>query len=108
MTTRTTRPREDRPMSASHSAPAEPTAPATAAPASSLDPVVVDLGKKSRKQIRNLKKGKGKLVRDVAAVLDEVRANGGAELAGKELVPIVIVYRRKPKRRGSSWLPLLP
>jgi hypothetical protein len=97
-------------MSASNSASAAPeTTPlATAAPAAGIDPVVVDLGKKSRKQIKNLKKGKGKLVRHVAAVLEEVKANGGAELAGKELVPIVIVYRRKPKRRGSSWLPMLP
>lgn len=73
-----------------------------------IEPVVVDLGKKSRKQIRNLKKGKGKLVHDVAAVIEEVKATGGADLTGKELVPVVIIYSRKRKKRSGSWLPLLP
>jgi hypothetical protein len=86
-----------------------PTAVATA-PATAIDPVVVDLGKKSKKQIRNLKRGKGKLLYDVAAAVEEVKASLGAEAAGKEFVPVVIVYRKKDKRggRGGGWLPFAP
>lgn len=85
-------------------------APSAASPstvsANVTEPVVVDLGKKSKKQIKNLKRGKGKLVADVAAVIEELKAQAGADAAGKEFVPVVIVYRRKEKR-GSGWLPML-
>jgi ribosomal protein L14 len=83
------------------------TSPALAAGYSTISPVVVDLGKKSRKQIRSLKKGKGRLMSDVAAVMEEVKTNLGADAVGKEFVPVVIVYRKKDRRRrGGSWFPL--
>jgi len=80
------------------------TAPPVGTP--TISPIVVDLGKKSRKQIRSLKRGKGKLMNDVAAVMEEVKTNLGADAAGKEFVPVVIVYRKKGKRQGGNWLPL--
>jgi hypothetical protein len=40
---------------------------------------------------------------DVARVLDEVRARS-SELAGKELVPVVIIYRKKPKRKSRGMM----
>ena len=81
------------------------TAPAAGTRANS--PIVVDLGKKSSKQIKSLKQGKGKLMNDVAAVVEEVKINLGQDGAGKEFVPVVVVYRKKAKRRrGSGWLPL--
>jgi hypothetical protein len=97
---RQTREREDATMAA-------PPAPETPTTARSIDPIVVDMGKKSRKQIKNLKRGKGRLVDDVAAVVDEVKANWGSNSAGKEFVPVVIVYRKKSKRGRGSWLPML-
>lgn len=68
-----------------------------------IAPVVVDLGKEKSKALRALKKGQGKLMDDVARVLQEVRANS-SDLAGKELVPVVMIYRKKPKRKPRSML----
>ena len=69
-----------------------------------IAPVVVDLGKQKSKTLRALKNGEGPLMQDVARVLDEVRAKS-SELAHKELVPVVILYRKKPKRKSRGMLP---
>ena len=61
--------------------------------------VVVDLGKVSAKKIKRLKKGKGKLLDEVNDALQVAAANG---LPGKELVPIVFIYREKKKGLLSS------
>lgn len=66
---------------------------------STIAPVVVDLGKEKSKTLKALKNGEGPLMLDVARVIEEVRAKS-SELANKELVPVVIIYRKKPKRRG--------
>ncbi len=66
---------------------------------STIAPVVIDLGKEKSKTLKALKNGEGPLMQDVARVLEEVRAKS-SELADKELVPVVIIYRKKPKRRG--------
>ena len=50
--------------------------PSSASQASNSAPMVVDLGKKPRKQIKQLRRGEGKLVDEVGAVLEELRANG--------------------------------
>jgi Family of unknown function (DUF6200) len=71
-----------------------------------IAPVVVDLGKEKTKTLRALKKGEGKLMEEVARVVEEVRAKS-AELAGKELVPVVMIYRRKAKK-SRSMLPFKP
>jgi len=70
-----------------------------------IAPIVVDLGKEKSKTLRALKNGEGPLMHDVESVLDEVRAKS-SELAGKELVPIVIIYRKKPKRKSRGMLSL--
>jgi len=70
-------------------------------------PVVIDLGKTRRKRIKQLKRGRGKLVDETRDVVEELRDSLGAEAAGKELVPVVIVYRRKEKRRRRSLFPFL-
>ena len=69
-----------------------------------IAPVVVDLGKEKSKTLRALKKGEGPLMLVVARVLEEVRARS-SELAGKELVPVVIIYRKKLKK-SRSMLPM--
>jgi hypothetical protein len=68
-----------------------------------IAPVVVDLGKEKSKTLRALKKGEGKLVDEVARVVEEVRAKS-SELADKELVPVVMIYRKKAKK-SRSMLP---
>lgn len=69
-----------------------------------ITPVVVDLGKQKSKTLRALKNGEGPLMLDVTRVIEEVRAKS-SELASKELVPVVIVYRKKPKRKRRGMMP---
>ena len=71
-------------------------AESTAPPAS---PIVIDLGKVRRKRIEQLERGEGPLVDEVQQAVDKLRAGLGAELDGKVLVPVVLLYRRKPRRR---------
>jgi hypothetical protein len=66
-------------------------------------PIVVSLGKESRKRIRRLKRGRGKLMNEVENVLDQVRANFGEHADGKIFVPVVLVYRRKQRRGVGLW-----
>jgi hypothetical protein len=69
-------------------------------------PIIIDLGKQRPKQIKRLKRGRGKLWNEVVDVIDEVSVQLGEEAEGKVLVPIVMVYRKKRKRRRIN--PLLP
>lgn len=63
-------------------------------------PIILDLGKKRRKVIKALKRGRGRLVDEVAQTLQEVRLGLSPEEAkGKEFVPIVLIYRQRQKRR---------
>lgn len=65
-------------------------------------PIVVELGKRRRKQIKKLRNGEGPLVKEVADVIDQVRAELGDELNGKVLLPVVVVYRKKSRRARST------
>lgn len=57
-------------------------------------PIVIDLGKRRRKQIKRLREGRGKLMDDVGGVIDELRAAGAI---GTSAQPVVIVVREKRK-----------
>ena len=72
-----------------------------------VTPVVVDLGKVKRKQVKRLKQGEGPLAEELLDVLDEVVAELGDDLEGATLVPIVMVYERKAKnaKRRTIELP---
>jgi hypothetical protein len=63
-------------------------------------PVVVDMGKKPRKQIRQLRKGHGKLMMRVNDVLAELRTAGSISALAQ---PVVIVVRQRPKSRAVLW-----
>ncbi len=65
-----------------------------------IPPVIVDLGKQRSSRIRALKRREGPLLHDVALAVTEVRAKS-PELADKELVPVVLIYQRKPRRSKS-------
>ena len=72
-----------------------------------ITPIIVDLGKTKAKRIKQLKKGRGELMEEVIDVLDEVVEALGDEVDGKSLVPIVLVYEKKPpkKKRTRIYLP---
>ena len=69
-------------------------------------PIIIDLGKKSRKQIKRLKRGEGRLVREVDEAMEEVAAQLGETVEGKELVPVVVLYRQREKK--SMRVPMFP
>ena len=62
-------------------------------------PVVIDLGKQKSRDIKDLKKGEGKLWDEVLDVVEEVKDMLGEEADGKVLVPVVMIYQQKPKRQ---------
>src|SRR5262245_2091160 len=60
-------------------------------------PIIIDLGSLSRREIRRLKRGVGKSIEEVHQVSQRVKASGLAD------VPVVVLYRRK--RRARVRLP---
>ena len=66
-------------------------------------PVIIDLGKHRRKQIRRLRRGEGKLMDDVNETLEEMRTAGTLSPASQ---PVVIIVQQK-RRKLKSLLPLL-
>ena len=61
-------------------------------------PIIVSLGKKKRKAIKQLKRGKGSVMTEVMDVIDQVQETLGAQAEGKILVPVVLIYQRKVRR----------
>ena len=58
--------------------------------------LVVSLGKKSRKQVKKLKKGQGKLTRRVHDLVADLAAEG--EISSDAHIVIVTVERKEDKR----------
>ncbi|HEY3134822.1 MAG TPA: hypothetical protein VGL29_02110 [Blastocatellia bacterium] len=71
-------------------------------------PVVIDLGSQKRKDIRKLENGAGKLMLEVDLAVEHARARLPDEDKDKMFVPVVIIYRRKPKRRPLPISPFSP
>ncbi len=70
-------------------------------------PVILDLGKTKRKNIKQLRQGRGKLLGDVEDAMKEISASLGAQADGKQLVPVVLVYRKKARRsKGGGLFPI--
>jgi len=64
-------------------------------------PTVLDVGKRTKKDIRRLKDGEGPLFAKVQSAVSQATVPNG-----KEIVPVVIVYRKKGRRakRGLAML----
>jgi len=62
-------------------------------------PVIIDLGKQKQGNLSELKKGEGKLWKEVLNVVEEVKEMLGASADGKVIIPVVVIYRKKLKRR---------
>jgi hypothetical protein len=58
------------------------------------EPIIVNLGKQKKKRIRQLKRGDAVAKIDQAIHLAQSRVG-----EGKEIVPVVILYRKKDRRR---------
>lgn len=66
-------------------------------------PVVLDLGKQRRKQIKQLRRGEGRLLDDINGAIEELRTVG---TLGASTQPVVIIVREK-RRKTKSMFPLL-
>jgi Family of unknown function (DUF6200) len=75
------------------------TAGETRPSATSAAPVVVDLGKKRRKLVRQLLDGQGKLLDEVNGAIEELRAAGTISASAQ---PVIVVVR--PKRKNRNWM----
>jgi hypothetical protein len=70
--------------------------------AGDLPPIIIDVGKVKRRDLRDFKAGHGQLVLELKAALEETRKTLGADTGKKEIVPVVLVYRKKRRRRRSG------
>jgi hypothetical protein len=67
--------------------------------ASASSPVIIDLGKKRRKKIKDLRKGKsGKLLEEVNATISALKAEGALSSNAQ---PVIVVVRER--RRKGAW-----
>ena len=66
-------------------------------------PIVIDLGRQKKKRIKQLKRGRGKLVERVNEAVAQVRAALGSEAQGKEFVPVAVIFRRDEKSRKGIF-----
>jgi endonuclease V-like protein UPF0215 family len=63
------------------------------------EPIIINLRKQPKKRIKKLLKGRGKLWVEVVEVIDEVRIMLGDEIEGKTILPIILVYGKKAKKK---------
>jgi len=72
--------------------------PVTAKLAGEAHPMFIDLGKKSAKAVRRLRKGRGRLLEDVRETLQELQASGRV---AENAQPVIVIIRVKPKKKRS-------
>lgn len=61
-------------------------------------PVILDAGSQSRKSIRRLKRGAGRLMREVNDTVEEFCSRSPVPTG--TVVPVVVIYRQKRSRRN--------
>jgi hypothetical protein len=57
-------------------------------------PIIIDIGKKSRKSIKQLRRGEGKLMNEVNDAIKELRE--ASKITGNAQ-PIIVVVRQRPQ-----------
>ena len=60
-------------------------------------PILLDLGSKRRKQIKQLRKGTGKLLDEINSCIEELKTNGTISASA---APVILIVREK--RRGTG------
>jgi hypothetical protein len=86
------------PTSTSTSTPT-PTPTSTSTP-TSPDPVIIELGERSRSQIRKLRSGTGRTWRDIEGALGSLREAGHVPA---EAQVVVVVVRQRPEDGDDCW-----
>jgi hypothetical protein len=65
-------------------------------------PVVIDLGKVKRRRVKDLKRGQGALMGEVHAALLQMRTAMAASGQDKQIVPVVVLYKVKKKKKAGK------
>jgi hypothetical protein len=63
-----------------------------------MAPIILSLGKKKSKAIKQLKRGKGSAMEELMGVVAQVQNNLGEQAAGKMILPVVVIYSKKQRR----------
>ena len=63
-----------------------------------MAPVILSLGKKKSKAIKQLKRGKGSAMEELMGVVEQVQNNLGEQAEGKLILPVVVIYSKKQRR----------
>ena len=75
--------------------------------AKAVDSIYIDFGSRSKKAIRKLKNGRGKLMAEVEKAVDQVAEELRSDGEERAIVAVVCIYRRKRrKKRRSLSFPL--
>tara|TARA_B100000959_G_C14880677_1_gene582405 strand:+ start:282 stop:518 length:237 start_codon:yes stop_codon:yes gene_type:complete len=69
----------------------------TPMPETAVNPVIIDLGKKKKKQIKKLRSGEGRLISTINETIEVLQADG---TVNKNAQPIIVVVREKSE---SPW-----
>jgi hypothetical protein len=64
-------------------------------------PIIIDMGKKKKKDIKRLRKGKGKLMSDVDNCIQELRDTG--EITSSVRPVVVVVAQKQTRQRWQPW-----
>jgi hypothetical protein len=64
------------------------------------EPIIVELGEYTRKQIRKLRRGRGKLYDALNEVTSELERTGSVS---GSVQPIVLVVRERPEWDATAW-----
>jgi hypothetical protein len=64
-------------------------------------PIIIDLGKKKRKLVKKLRKGRGDLMERVHDVMGDLRTSGKLTSGSQ---PVVVIVREKKQRRARFGL----
>ena len=83
------------------------TAVSTGTTGTATHPLVIDLGRKSKKAIRKLKNGETMFPEVRQAILDLQNKLPDAD-KNKQIIPLVVVYRKKRKKGSSRFSPFSP
>ncbi len=71
-------------------------------------PIIIDVGARTKREINNLKDGRGRLLDEVDMTVSQVRAQLGLEDAGREYVPVFIIVKQKRRRVRRVSMPMMP
>lgn len=63
-------------------------------------PIVIDLGRHRRKQVKRLRRGTGKLMDEVFHSLQELKTAGKVS---DNAQPVVVVVRERSRSRAMMW-----